>query len=134
MIHTSHHPILKIGLCLTLAIAVIVFVVSCDSVTDPNEGHGVEQIVISPQSADIPVGEQKQFSAHALDADGDTIDTEGLEIEWEWWSTDTEIFTVNEEGLVEALSAGEADCIVEATILVDESNFTGRDTARVRPF
>jgi hypothetical protein len=107
----------------------------CDSndVEDP-QGHGVERIIISPNSASVAVGEQVGFSAFALTAQGDTVDTAGLNIEWRWWSSDPSVFTVEEDGTATGRSPGEEYCVVEATILSGLSNFNGRDSAFVMVF
>lgn len=102
--------------------------------TDEPEGHGVVEIVIEPKEATLEAGEHQEFSAFALNADGDTVDTSDLNIEWEWWSDDPDVFTVEQGGLATGHNSGEAFCIIEATILVGKSNFTGRDSAFVMVF
>jgi len=122
-------------ICLQLAVVSLLLFSACggDDVTgtDEPEAHGVVEIVIEPKEATFETGEQQQFSAFALNADGDTVDTSGLNIEWEWWSDDPDVFTVEPGGLATGHNPGEAFCIIEATILVGESNFNGRDTAIV---
>jgi hypothetical protein len=107
----------------------------CDSSeVDSLLGHGVERVVISPSTASVSVGDQVSFSAFALTAQGDTVDTADLDIEWRWWSSDPDVFTVEEGGTATGRSPGEEYCVVEATILRGQSNFTGRDSAFVMVF
>jgi hypothetical protein len=101
-----------------------------DDVTELPD-HQVHEIVIFPDSAFFEVGEQVQFSAFALTAAGDTVDTSDLDIEWDWWSTDTDVFTVEDDGTATGQNPGEAFCVIEATILVGTQNFNGRDSAFV---
>jgi len=112
----------------------LTFGCSTDDVTSPEDGHGVVEVVIEPREAEFEVGEHLEFSAFALNADGDTVDTSDLNIEWEWWSDDPEVFTVEPGGLATGHNPGEAFCIIEATILVGKSNFSGRDSAFVMVF
>ncbi len=95
------------------------------------DGHGVVDLRIEPQEATFSAEEQEQFQALLLDADGNAVDPEGLDVTWEWWSSDTEVFTVEPGGLATGQSAGEAYCIIEVTVLEGTQNFNGRDTAIV---
>ncbi len=112
-----------------------------DDVTGP-EGHGVEEVIMSQESVEIAVGEEVEVSAYLLNADGDTVDTSNLDIEWGWWSTNDEVFSIEYEGTlggpatgtIIGHSPGEEYCIVEVTILEGSSNFTGRDSLRVLLF
>lgn len=61
------------------------------------------------------------FSVFALTASGDTIDTDEIDIEWQWWSTDPEVFDVEPGGLATGKSSGEAFCVVEATVSVSQN-------------
>jgi hypothetical protein len=118
-----------------LALVVTPWLTGCDSSeVDAPQGHGVERVVISPSTASIWVGDEMSFSAFALTAQGDTVDTAGLDIEWRWWSSNPSVFTVEEDGTARGHSPGEEYCIVEATILRGQSNFTGRDSAFVMIF
>ncbi len=103
---------------------------SSDEVAGP-DGHGVVEVRIEPQEATFSVGEQEQFQALLLDADGSAVDPEGLDVTWDWWSSDTEVFTVEPGGLATGQAAGEAYCIIEVTVLEGTQNFTGRDSAFV---
>jgi hypothetical protein len=123
---------------LTLFMAVfagIIVISSCDrGEDDVQPAHNADHIAIEPEGASIGIGEEIQFSAVILTASGDTVDTSGLDVEWQWWSTDPGIFTVEESGLATGEDAGEAYCVAEATILVGSSNFTGRDSVFVSVF
>ncbi len=75
----------------------------------------VIDVIILPDSTEFRVGEQVQFSAFVLTEDEDTIATEDLDVEWEgeWWSSDSDVFTVENDGLATGKNAGEAFCIIE---------------------
>ncbi len=115
---------------------------SCDSdvVTGPEDGHGVVEVVIEPPEAEIEAGSNQEFEAFLKDAQGNTVDPselEGFDIDWEWWSTDTNVFTVEQDGsagIGAGESSGEAFCIIEVTITEGNSNFNGRDTTIVFVF
>ena len=118
----------------------IVIFTGCESDDDeaqPQEPR-VERISIHPEVVEFTdVGEQVDFSVVGLTAEGDTVDTGELEVEWEWWSTDESVFTVEPGGLATGQGPGEAYCVVEATILhksLKSLNFTGRDSAIVFMF
>ena len=118
--------------CLASAFTAMVLFSGCndDSVTSSNRDQ-ISKVIIIPDSIGIAVGEQVDFSAYLLDDADDNVDTEGLNIEWNWWSSNTDVFTVEPGGLATAKSPGEEFCIVEVTVLHGSSNFTGRDTAFV---
>ena len=120
------------GLLLFALIAGLLIHIGCsgDDVTGP-DGHGVVDIRIEPQDASFSVGEQEQFQALLLDADGNSVEPEGLDVTWEWWSSDTEVFAVEPGGLATGQAAGEAYCIIEVTVLEGTQNFNGRDSAFV---
>ncbi len=105
-----------------------------------NEGHGVVEVNFGQEYIVLDLGEQKELSAFLLTAEGDTVDPsnlEGYDIVWEWWSTNTDVFTVahdGKNGTVSAHDEGEEYCIVEVTILEGNSNFTGRDSLSVMVF
>lgn len=116
----------KIRFFQTFGISVIVMVFagmlifsncSGDEPTGPQNPQIVE-VAISPKNAELEVGEELEFSAFALTAAGDTVDISDLDIEWQWWSDDPDVFTVEPGGFATAQSPGEAYCIVEATIEV----------------
>lgn len=114
----------------------------CDLIgaEDESEESPVTSIEISPDSVSMAVGEQVDFSVVALTASGDTVQDADLTVRW--WSTDSTVFTVEEDGLATGQGSGTAFCMVEAT---DEESgrrvgkaatpslphFTGRDSAIV---
>ena len=135
----------KVALSSTVVIflfmaSVLTFGCSDDDVTGPENGHGVVEVVILPPEAEIDVGNFQEFEALLLNAQGNTIDPselDGFDIDWEWSSSDTNVFTVEQDGsagLGAGETSGEAFCIIEVTILVGNSNFTGRDSAFVMVF
>lgn len=110
------------------------------------QAQTVVDVIISPDSAEFSVGEQMKFSAFVLTEAGDTIAAEDLDTEWEgeWWSSDPDVFTVEDDGLATGENSGEAYCVVEldledgqifaqAGFLTKEvrSIFVGRDSAFV---
>lgn len=81
----------------------------------------VAEISISPEEAAIEPEEQIDFSVFALTETGDTVDTDDIDIEWQWWSTDPDVFDVEPGGLATGKNSGEAFCVVEATVSVSQS-------------
>ena len=107
----------------------------CDKEDDTEpQNDQIEQIVILPQSASIAVGEQLEFSTAGITVDGDTIETSGLGLEWDWWSTDPDVFTVDNSGTATGHNPGEAFCILDFTESAGLLKFTGRDSALVMIF
>jgi hypothetical protein len=114
-----------------------------DDVTGP-ESFEIVDIAITPDSVSFDAGEQQEFSVLALTDAGDTIELKNTDIEWEggWWSSDTDVFTVENNGLATGKNPGEAFCIVEVTLGEDRnmskmkttSAFVGRDSAFVMVF
>lgn len=113
-----------------LLLVIICATPACDS-TDPNTSESeIAEIRIDPTSATIPVGETMDFTFVALTASGDTVRDANLDVNW--WSTDTTVFTVQPGGLAFAHEAGTAFCMVEAAEAAKASlRFTGRDSATV---
>ena len=103
-----------------------------DDDTEPQNDQ-IEHVVIIPQSASIAVGEQLEFSTAGVTADGDTVDISGMDLglEWNWWSTDPDVFTVDNDGIATGIYPGEAYCILDFTDPVSLLKFTGRDSAVV---
>lgn len=104
--------------------------------TDPDEEDvDVSKVVIEPQEATFEVGEQQEFTAFLISATGDTVDNEELDINWNWFSSDPDVFTVEDGGTATGHNEGEAFCIVEAelenTKVAAKLRFTGRDSAIV---
>jgi hypothetical protein len=125
------------GWMVGIALAGVIVFTGCESDDEEplSSDQQVESISIHPEIAELEVGEQLDFSVVGLTAEGDTVDTGDLEVEWSWWSTDEEVFTVEPGGLATARGPGEAYCVVEATILHKSlRNFTGRDSAFVMIF
>jgi len=73
-------------------------------------GPTVTQVTVTPTSAVITVGGTQQFSASAKDASGNAV-TGGTVT---WASSDTQVATVTDAGLVSAVAAGQA--AITATI------------------
>lgn len=100
----------------------------------------IDKVGILPENASLSVGEQEDFSAYALTKSGDTIHFEDLDVDSRWWSSDTTVFTVQENGIATGKNKGDAYCIIEATITLEASQlkalrfFTGRDSAFVSIF
>jgi hypothetical protein len=103
-----------------------------DDDTEPQNDQ-IEHVVIIPQSASINVGEQFEFSTAGVTADGDTVDISDLDLalEWNWWSTDPDVFTVDNDGIATGIYPGEAFCILDFTESASLLKFTGRDSAVV---
>lgn len=112
----------------------LLFVGCGDDVTGPDDDPQIDRVVISPDSASFGVGEQAEFSFELLTAAGEPVDTEGLDMETEWISTDDAVFTVDEGGTAVGQSPGEEFCIIDVTVDKGVSNFTGRDSTIVFVF
>lgn len=98
--------------------------------SDPLDDQ-IELIVITPQSASIGVGEQIEFSTAGITPDGNTVETSGLRLEWNCWSTDPEIFTVDNSGTAIGQNPGEAFCVLDFGESASLRKFSGRDSAFV---
>jgi hypothetical protein len=129
-----------------LKISVLVFaglatLISCykedDNATNDVE---IEKIAITPEDASMAVGEQEDFSAYALTTKGEKLYFDELDVESHWWSSDTDVFEVQENGVATGKSKGDAYCILEATIHLKSGQlkaprlYTGRDSAFVSIF
>ena len=83
------------------------------------------------------VGEQKEFSAFVISATGDTLNEE-YDFSWTWYSSDANIFTVENNGTAYAESTGEAYCVVEASTgtakIKAKLRYVGLDSAFVSIF
>src|SRR6056297_1590836 len=99
-LHFPHRAVLVllVGICVATG---------CDS-SDLVEPPEVAAVQISPDSVRLTVGEQVEFSAAALTAEGDTI----RDVSFQWTSTDPAVFTVQEAGVAIAQAAGTAYCRV----------------------
>lgn len=115
---------------LALVIAGALVLAGCDTteVTDDQ----IASVVISPDTASIEVGEQVDFSVTALNASGETIPNPNVSIRW--WSTDTTVFRVTDDGLATGEDAGEALCMVEASDEVAGRVAGGTATSSLRRF
>lgn len=134
---TSHIYTIRafiVPLVLTGALALT----GCDS-TDANEEPPIEELIISPSSVNIAVGEQADFSAVALTVSGDTIH----DLDLRWWSTDAAVFTVEDTGIATGQAPGTAYCKVELAddaasttnhLKVAKRTFDGLDSAFVAVF
>lgn len=118
---------------MSLFLAIIFLVMAaCSSSSNPTVAENqIAKIQISPDSLSISAGETASFSAFVLTASGDTLQDSG--IKFQWWSTDPDIFTVENNGTATGQSAGTAFCVIE-TVAKSKINFTGRDSAFVRVF
>ena len=112
----------------------MMFVGCGDDVTGPEDAPQIDRVVISPENVELEVGEQEGFTFELLTEAGEPIDTEGLDIESEWVSTDDEVFTVDEGGTAIGQSSGEEFCIIDVTVDKGDSNFSGRDSTIVFVF
>lgn len=126
----NYQQMLK-GVCLFVALISIV-AVGCTTDSNSTEfDNQIAKIQISPDSLSISAGETAIFSAFAITASGDTLRDSG--IKFHWWSTDPDIFTVENNGSATGQSVGTAFCVIEM-VAKSKINFTGRDSAFVRVF
>lgn len=101
--------------------------------SEEEELKGAE-VVIEPQNVSMEVDEQVNFSAFVVSASGDTVN-EDFNFQWNWYSSNTEVFTVQNNGTATGKNSGEAFCIVEASTgnskIVTKMVPIGLDSARV---
>lgn len=112
---------------LTLLCCLIITTACSEGDTTSSQIVQVSSISIHPQVAEFRVGEETNFSVFALTATGDTIDTNEIDIEWQWWSSNPDVFTVEAGGLATGQNQGEAFCIVEATVVFSEGEIPDID-------
>lgn len=112
--------------------------VGCDT-SGQNDQAEIVEVVIIPDSATLDIGEEMDFSAVALAASGDTVRNGDLDTEW--WSTDSDVFTVGSTGKATGQNAGTAFCVVEmndeqssGAALSKSIRFVGRDSAFIHIF
>jgi hypothetical protein len=105
-------------LCIIAGLALVAINGCSDTIESPPPQ--VSEVRISPDNANLEVGEQLNFSVVALSATGDTIDIDEIDIEWQWWSSDSDVFTVEAGGLATGQNPGEAYCVVEATVGISQ--------------
>lgn len=132
----TFHGIMKYSILIFTASGILIFN-SCgdNSATGPDDDEiEVSKVVIEPQNVSFEVGEQREFSAFLISATGDTVNSE-FEIDWNWYSSDPDVFTVEDGGTATGHNPGEAFCIVEAelenTKVAAKLRFVGRDSAFV---
>lgn len=137
-IHTNHSRSTRSLIILILLAASLI--TGCgDSSTTSSTEEDLEgaQVVIKPESASLEVDEELDFSAFVISATGDTVNEE-LDINWNWRSSNPNVFTVNDDGNATARNSGEAHCIVEATTannkIVAKLVPIGLDSARILIF
>ncbi|NBC02577.1 MAG: hypothetical protein GVY20_02625 [Bacteroidetes bacterium] len=110
---TSNPNILPLKLIIIIFLLSGIFIINgCDDDSNPTstEKPVIADIIISPDSAEIAVGEELDFSAVALTATGDTIENP----EMVWLSSDPSIFTVQDNGTITGQSPGTAFCGIDA--------------------
>lgn len=112
----------------------------CDdenSTGSTSEGLNSAEVVIEPENASFEYTDEQDFSAYVISASGDTI-SEEFDIQWEWYSSNPNVFTVEDNGVAKGKNPGEAFCIVEASTgsakITAKLRFVGRDSALVSIF
>ena len=96
----------------TLALLPLLVLAACsDSPTDPPPGAEPASVELSPEELVLTtIGETSELSATVLDEDGEEIS--GATVTWN--SSDVEIATVDEDGVVEAVGEGSATIIAQS--------------------
>lgn len=110
---------------------VFAFLVGCDT-NNPATDDEITGIRMLPDSASIEAGDQFQFSIVAVTESGEELEEHDLDVRW--WSTDTDVFTVSDNGVAVANEAGSAWCMAEDENLSKNQSamrFVGRDSAFV---
>lgn len=117
------------------ALLILIFIsIGCDSddVVGTEFETEIAEIRILPDSAQLDVSEQMDFELVALSETGDTVRDANLDVRW--WSTDSTVFAVENDGAATGLEPGSAYCMVEVNELAKAARFTGRDSAFVIVF
>lgn len=121
-------------LLLTAALGLL----GCDS-NEVTENPEIDELIISPDSVSLAVGEQVDFSVVALTSSGDTV----RDVSFDWVSTDSAVFTVEDGGTATGQNPGSAFCTVEVRddaasttgkLKAAKRRFVGRDSAFVSVF
>ena len=137
MIYSKTHFSRTSGFLVTFILIAGILNTGCED-NNPTESEednleGAE-VVIEPQNVSIDVNEQIDFSAFVVSASGDTVNEE-FNFQWNWYSSDPEVFTVQSNGTATGHHSGEAFCIVEASTgsekIRAKLRYVGLDSARV---
>lgn len=111
-------PVSQTGTVSALALGEAVIMAECGSVRASCEvtviPPSVEQVVLTPESLEMKIGETRKLEAGIMPQDA----AEGLVLKWT--SSDREVAFVDGEGTVNALKAGTAVITVEAGDVKDE--------------
>ena len=133
--HQFFRPLQLLIISITLVSMLITF--GCDddnSTGSVPEGLEGAEVVIEPQDVSLEVDEQVDFSAFVVSASGDTVNDE-FNFSWNWYSSNPEVFTVQNNGTATGQNPGEAFCIVEASTgsakIRAKLRYVGLDSARV---
>ena len=95
-----------------MVLAAVIVLTGCD-LAEVDDEDPIESIAILPDSVSISVGDQVDFSVVGVTASGDTV--RDADFSLRWWSTDTTVFTVEDDGLATGQGSGTAYCKVEAS-------------------
>ena len=95
-----------------IALLPLLILAACsDSPTDPPPGAEPASVEVSPQELVLTaIGETGELSATVLDEDGEEIS--GATVTWD--SSDVEVATVDEDGVIEAVGEGSATITAES--------------------
>jgi len=124
-----------------LFIAASMILISCSTTdSDPDSHDKIVDVVIKPDESNIEVGENVDFSAVLVTADGEEIPIP-QDFTTSWNSTNSVVFTVEANGIAIGQAEGEAYCAIEVSGEIEESKaktinrlsliFVGRDSAFV---
>lgn len=120
-----------LGRCLYIVLFFTALLLGCDSNDSGLVDDEIAGIRMLPESVTMEPGDQAQFSIVAVTESGEEIEDHDFDLRW--WSSDTEVFTVSENGIAVANEPGEAWCIAEVEALQKYTGvrFVGRDSAGV---
>ncbi|GAA5520096.1 hypothetical protein LQ318_00130 [Aliifodinibius salicampi] len=147
---------------LVFSLAAALLLSGCDTSTSADESEiqivdALIELDGASEEATIEVGNTVKFSGFALTKSGDRVPLAelGENWSWEWESSDTAVFTVDDEGNANGQEEGEAYCVItlygpddgtesnsikQETLLTTDSNpglpemariFVGRDSLSV---
>ena len=110
-----------------LLLVVLLVVAGCDSGDPDDSQNQIASVEISPDTVSIAEGERVDFSVVARNASGERVQDADLDLRWE--STDSAVFTVDDDGVATGQGPGTAFCTIAVT-----NRFVGRDSALVSVF
>lgn len=143
------HSRLRTLLTSIIVTGALLITTGCDTNDPEDDWSDIAEVRISPDSVAISPGETVDFSFTLLSETGEPLD---VDLNTRWESTDTSVFSVEDNGLATAKASGSAKCVIEVSSYPIEKSglgdtqhddaaskaglmgFVGQDSARVVVF